>query len=112
LFLYFSHAFSQVEGIYQRGYFFVSKREKILPKGEHLFRRSNFLVLKYINLLRGQVLFASYMLLMSSFSVVDAKWGEVLGTKATNMLSNIKHHQIKILILQVVLIFWSKIGSK
>jgi hypothetical protein len=32
--------------------------------------------------LRGQVLFASYMLLMSSFSVVDAKGGEVVGTKA------------------------------
>jgi hypothetical protein len=28
-----------------------------------------------INLLRGQVLFASYLLLMSSFSVVDAKGG-------------------------------------
>jgi hypothetical protein len=41
------------------------------------------------------VLFASYMLLMSSFSVVDAKGGEVVGTKAMKMLSNIKHHQIK-----------------
>jgi hypothetical protein len=30
-------------------------------------------MLKLINLLRGQILFASYMLLMSSFSVVDAK---------------------------------------
>jgi hypothetical protein len=30
-------------------------------------------VLKLINLLRGQVLFASYMFLMSSFSMVDAK---------------------------------------
>jgi hypothetical protein len=35
------------------------------------------------------------MLLMSSFSVVDAKGGEVVGTKAMKMLSNIKHHQIK-----------------
>jgi hypothetical protein len=57
--------------------------------------------------LRGQVLFASYMLLMSSFSVVDAKGGEVVGTKA-----NTKHHQIKKIILQVVLALWSKIGSK
>jgi hypothetical protein len=29
-------------------------------------------MLKLLNLLRGQVLFAPYMLLMSSFSVVDA----------------------------------------
>jgi hypothetical protein len=62
--------------------------------------------------LRGQVLFASYMLLMSSFSVVDAKGGEVVGTKAMKMLSNTKHHQIKKIILQVVLALWSKIGSK
>jgi hypothetical protein len=62
------------------------------------------------------------MLLLSSFSVIDAKGGEVVGTKAmkcyqtpntTNeMLSNTKHHQFKFLILQVVLAFWSKIGSK
>jgi hypothetical protein len=69
-------------------------------------------VLKLLNLLRGQVLFASYMLLMSSFSVVDAKGGEVLGTKAMKIVSNTKHHQIKILNLQVVLVFWSKIGSE
>jgi hypothetical protein len=69
-------------------------------------------VLQLINLLRRQVLFASYMILMSSFSMVDAKGGEVLGTKAMKMVSNTKHHQIKILILQVVLVFWSKIGSK
>jgi hypothetical protein len=62
-------------------------------------------MLKLLNLLRGQVLFASYMLLMSSFSVVDAKGGEVLGTKAMKMISNTKQHQIKILILQVVLVF-------
>jgi hypothetical protein len=36
------------------------------------------------------------MLLMSSFSVVDAKGGEVLGTKAMKMITNTKHHQIKI----------------
>jgi hypothetical protein len=53
-------------------------------------------VLQLINPLRGQVLLASYMLLMSSFSVVDAKGGEVLGTKAMKIVSNIKHHQIKI----------------
>jgi hypothetical protein len=32
---------------------------------------------------------------MSSFSVVDAKGGEVVGTKAMKILSNTKHHQIK-----------------
>jgi hypothetical protein len=56
--------------------------------------------------------FASYMLLMSSFPVADAKGGEVLGTKAMKTISNTKHHQIKFLILQVVLALWSKIGSK
>jgi hypothetical protein len=50
-----------------------------------------------INILRGQDLFSSYMLLMSSFSVVDAKGGEVLGTKVMKILSNSKHHQIKVL---------------
>jgi hypothetical protein len=49
---------------------------------------------------------------MSSFVVVDAKGGEVVGTKAMKMLSNTKHHQIKILIFQVVLVIWSKIGKK
>jgi hypothetical protein len=52
------------------------------------------------------------MLSMSSFSVVDAKGGEVVRTKAMKIVSNTKHHQIKILILQVVLTLWSKIGSK
>jgi hypothetical protein len=69
-------------------------------------------VLQLINLLRGQLLFASYMLLMSSFSVVDAKGGEVLGTKAMEIITFTKYHQIKILILQVVLVFWYKIVSK
>jgi hypothetical protein len=69
-------------------------------------------VIQLISSLRGQVLFASYMLLMSSFLVVDAKGGEVFGTKAVKLISNTKHHQIKIVILQVVLVFWSKIGSK
>jgi hypothetical protein len=38
------------------------------------------------------------MLLMSSFSMVDAKGegGEVLWTKAMKIVSNTKHHQIKI----------------
>jgi hypothetical protein len=49
---------------------------------------------------------------MSTFSVVDAKGGEVVGTKGMKMLSSTKHHQIKILIFQVVFAFWSKIGSK
>jgi hypothetical protein len=52
---------------------FMTKRENILSNGEPSFRGSNLFVLKLINLLRGQVLFASYMLLISSFSVVDAK---------------------------------------
>jgi hypothetical protein len=69
-------------------------------------------VLQLINLLRGQVLFASYKLLMSSFSVDDDKRGEVLGSKATKSISNTKHHQINFFILQVVLVHWSKIGSK
>jgi hypothetical protein len=63
-------------------------------------------MLQLINILRGQVLFASYMLLMSSFSVVDAKGEEVLGTKAMKIISNTKHHQINFFDL------WSKIGSK
>jgi hypothetical protein len=36
------------------------------------------------------------MLLMSSFLVDNAKGGEVLGTKAMKVVSNTKHHQIKI----------------
>jgi hypothetical protein len=60
-------------------------------------------VLKLINLLRGQVFFASYMLLMSPFSVVDAKRGRSFRTKAMKIISNTKHHQFKFLILQVVL---------
>jgi hypothetical protein len=69
-------------------------------------------VLQLLNLVRGQVLCASYMLLVSSFLVVDAKGGEVLGTKAIKIISNTKHHQFKLLMLQVVLALWSKIGSK
>jgi hypothetical protein len=49
------------------------------------------------------------MLLMSSFSVVDAKEGEVVGTKAIKCYQT---PQIKKIILQVVLVLWSKIGSK
>jgi hypothetical protein len=91
------------------------KGEKILSKGKHSLRGSNPLVLQLVLIdksLRGQVLFSSHMLLMSSFLVVDAKEGEVVGTKAMKMLSNTKHHQIKIFILQVVLALWSKKGSK
>jgi hypothetical protein len=76
----------------------MSKGQNILSKGEHSFRGSNLIVILLINLLRGQVMFAFYMLLMSSFSVVDAKGGEVSGTKAMKIISNTKHHQIKILI--------------
>jgi hypothetical protein len=54
-------------------------------------------VLKLLNLLSGQVLFASYMFLMSSFSMVDAKGREVLATKEMENISNTKDHQIKIL---------------
>jgi hypothetical protein len=52
------------------------------------------------------------MLLMSSFSVVDAKGGEVVQTKAMKMLSNTKHNQIKKIHPSSVLAVWSKIGSK
>jgi hypothetical protein len=47
------------------------------------------------------------MLLMSSFSVFDSKGGDVLGNKAIQNISNIKHHsikKIKILGLRVVLV--------
>jgi hypothetical protein len=89
-----SHMLFPKKKISDRGsiYSSMTKRESILSKGEHSFRRSNLLVLQLINLLRRQVLFASYMLLMSSFSVVDAKGGEVLGTKAMEIISNTKHH--------------------
>jgi hypothetical protein len=53
------------------------------------------------------------MLLMSSFSVVDAKGGEVLGSKATKNISNTKY-QIKILSYKwfwFIKYLWSKIGS-
>jgi hypothetical protein len=49
---------------------------------------------------------------MSSFLVVDAKGGRSLGTKAMKFVSNTKHHQFKILFLQVVLALWSKRGIK
>ena len=70
----------------------TSISHKLFPKYRISVRGSNLLVLKLINPLRGQVLFASYMLSMSSFSVVDAKGGEVLGTKAMENISNTKHH--------------------
>jgi hypothetical protein len=52
------------------------------------------------------------MLLMSSVSVVDAKGGRKFGEQSIEKISNTKHHQIKIFILQVVLVLWSRIGSK
>jgi hypothetical protein len=52
------------------------------------------------------------MLLMSSFSVVYAKGGEVLGTKAMKIISNTNHNKSIFLILQVVSVLWPKIGSK
>jgi hypothetical protein len=52
------------------------------------------------------------MLLMSSFSVVDAKGGEVVGTKAMKCYQIPNTTNLKSLILQVVLALWSKKGSK
>jgi hypothetical protein len=58
--------FQSVEDLSQGEYFFVSKkRRNFLSKREHSFRGSNHL--------RANFLFTSYKLLMSSFSVVDAK---------------------------------------
>jgi hypothetical protein len=62
------------------------------------------------------------MHLMSSFSVVDAK-GEKFRDQAMKTISNTKHHQsnenyikhqtpLLKKFLQVVLVLWSKIGSK
>jgi hypothetical protein len=65
-----------------------------------------------INLLWGQVLFASYVLLLSSFSVAEAKGGEVIGTKAMKCYQTPKTTKLKIFIVQVVLAIWSKIGNK
>jgi hypothetical protein len=48
---------------------------------------------------------------MSSFLGIDAKGGEVVGTKAIKNVSNTNHHQFKILILLVVVALWSKIRS-
>jgi hypothetical protein len=67
-------------------------------------------VLKLINISRGKVLFSSYMLLMSSFLVFDAKGGKVLGIEAMKIVSNTT--KLKILILQVVLVLCPTIGSK
>jgi hypothetical protein len=68
--LIFTCFFLKVEDLCQGEYFFVSKKGRnFLSKREHSFRGSN--------LLRANFLFTSYMLSMSSFSVVDAKGGEV-----------------------------------
>jgi hypothetical protein len=45
------------------------------------------------------------MLLMSSFSVVDAKGGEDLGTKAWKIYQTPNTTQFKFFILQMVLVF-------
>jgi hypothetical protein len=100
-----------------RGSFSSSlKGEKILSKEEHSFRGSNLLVPLLI-LIDNSLERASLICFLFAFNVflfggVDAKGGEVVGTKAMKMLSNTKHHQIKILIFQVVFAFWSKIGIK
>jgi hypothetical protein len=55
------------------------------------------------------------MLLISSFSVVDAKGEEVLGFKAIKNISNTKYHQIKFLSyiwFWFIKYLWSKIGSR
>jgi hypothetical protein len=61
------------------------KGKKFLSKGEHSFRGSNNLVLQLVlidkSFMRASLI-SSYMLLMPSFLVVDAKGGEVVGTKA------------------------------
>jgi hypothetical protein len=85
----------------------MTKRENILSKKE------NTLVGRVI--FRGQVIFAFYMLLMSSFSVVDAKGGKVLGSKASKNISNTKQHKFKFLSCKWFWFFkylWSKIGSR
>jgi hypothetical protein len=50
----------------------MTKGENILLRGEYSCRSSNILKLQLINILEGK----------SYFSVVDAKGGDVLGTKA------------------------------
>jgi hypothetical protein len=52
---------------------------------------------------------------MSSFSMVDAKGGEVLGSKATKNISNTKYHQINFLSYKwfwFIKYLWSKIESR
>jgi hypothetical protein len=57
------------------------KREKILSKGGHSFRGSNNLVLQLVlidkSFMRASLICFLHVFLMSSFSVVDAKGGEV-----------------------------------
>jgi hypothetical protein len=52
------------------------------------------------------------VLLLSSFLVVDAKGGEVVGTKEMKCYQTPNTTNLIFLILQVVLVLWSKIGSK
>ena len=61
----------------------MTKGKNILSRGENThLAGSKILELQVVNPLEGKFFFASYMLLMSSFLVVDAKGGEVVGTKA------------------------------
>jgi hypothetical protein len=89
-------------------YFFIYDKggECSFKGGEHSFRGSKILELQVVNPLEVKS-FCFLYALISSFSVFDSKGGEVLGTKATNNISNTKCHPIqkfKILILQVVLV--------
>jgi hypothetical protein len=59
----------------------MTKGGIFFQKGEYSFRGQDFYLLPIC-------------FLMSSFSVVDAKGGEVLGTKAMKNISNTKHHPI------------------
>jgi hypothetical protein len=65
----------------------IQRGRIFFQRGRTLFKGSNFF--------RRQVLFASYMLLMSSLSVFDSKGGEVLLTKEIQNISNTKPTQFK-----------------
>jgi hypothetical protein len=72
----------------------MTKGENILSKVENTLLGGVIFRATSGKSFRGQVLFASYMHLMSSFSVFDSKGGEYLGTKAIQNISNTKHHPI------------------
>jgi hypothetical protein len=54
---------------------FIQREEYSFKGGEHSFRGNSLLELHVINLLQASLFSASYMLLMSSFSVLDFKGG-------------------------------------